>query len=150
MRSFLARAAGMPSKASLLLSVAAAVLLSACSGSVDRFADSSSSSSPDTLYTASVPKEVQRAGEDTGEGERTAVASSDDRDTVKRRPLATNFNKAGQNYASNGYNYQQNYKPVYKQATDQPKSYRRRRPSLPSMTSRMCGRGRERSGSSPA
>jgi murein DD-endopeptidase MepM/ murein hydrolase activator NlpD len=121
MRSSLARAAGFPSKASLLLSVAAAVLLSACSGSVDRFADSSSSSSPDTLYTSSVPKEVQRAGDDTGEGERKAVASSEDRDTVSRKPLATNFNKGSQNYASNGYNYQQNYKPVYKQPIFQPK-----------------------------
>lgn len=121
MRSFLACAAGMPSKASLLLSVAAALLLSACSGSVDRFADSSSPSSPDTLYTASVPKDVQRAGDDTGEGKRTAVASSDDRDTVSRRPLATNFNKGSQNYASNGYNYQQNYKPVYKQPIFQPR-----------------------------
>src|SRR6476620_4067281 len=110
MRSSLARSAGVPSTAALLLSVAAAVLLSACSGSVDRFADSSSSSSaPDTLYTASVPKEVQRAGEDTGDGNGTAVASSEDRDTVLRRPLATNNNKAGQNYASNGYNYQQTY-----------------------------------------
>jgi murein DD-endopeptidase MepM/ murein hydrolase activator NlpD len=123
MRSSLARPAGIPSKASLLLSVAAAVLLSACSGSVDRFADSSPSSSPDTLYTASVPKEVQRAGEDPGDASRTSVASSDDRDTVSRRPLATNTNKAGQNYASNGYNYQQKYKPVYKQPTNEPKSY---------------------------
>jgi murein DD-endopeptidase MepM/ murein hydrolase activator NlpD len=122
MRSSFARPAGMSSTASLLLSVAAAVLLSACSGSVDRFADSSSSSSsPDTLYTASVPKEVQRAGEDPGD--RSAVASSDDRDTVLRRPLATNNNRAGQNYASNGYNYQQTYKPVYKQPTSRPKSY---------------------------
>ncbi|MGE3875100.1 MAG: peptidoglycan DD-metalloendopeptidase family protein [Parvibaculaceae bacterium] len=122
MRSSPARAAGMPSKASLLLSVAAAVLLSACSGSVDRFTDFSSSSE-DSLYTASVPKEVQRSGEDTGDKGRAAVASSGDRDTVSRRPLATNTNKAGQNYASNGYNYQQTYKPVYKQATEQPKSY---------------------------
>jgi murein DD-endopeptidase MepM/ murein hydrolase activator NlpD len=120
MRSSLARPAGIPSKASLLLSVAAAVLLSACSGSVDRFADSSSSSSPDTLYTASVPKEVQRAGEDPGE---RTVASSDDRDTVLRRPLATSNNKAGQNYASNGFNYQQTYKPVYRQPANQPRSY---------------------------
>jgi murein DD-endopeptidase MepM/ murein hydrolase activator NlpD len=127
MRSSLVRAAGTPSKASLLLTVAAAFLLSACSGSVDRFADyfssSASSSAPDTLYTASVPKEVQRAGEDPGDAKRTSVASSDDRDRVSRRPLATNNNKAGQNYASNGFNYQQTYKPVYKQPTFQPKTY---------------------------
>jgi murein DD-endopeptidase MepM/ murein hydrolase activator NlpD len=120
MRSFPARAAGIPSKASLLLSVAAAVLLSGCSGSVDRFTDSFSSSD-DSLYTSSVPKKVQRGGEDTAAAD-TNVAS-DDRDTVSRRPLATNTNKAGQNYASNGYNYQQTYKPVYKQPTAQQKSY---------------------------
>jgi murein DD-endopeptidase MepM/ murein hydrolase activator NlpD len=120
MRSFPARPAGIPSKASLLLSAAAAVLLSACSGSVDRFADSSSSSSQDTLYTSSVPKEVQRAGEDQGDRQ---VASSDDRDTVSRRPLAGSSSKAGQNYASNGYNYQQTYKPVYKQPTYGQKTY---------------------------
>ncbi|WP_119273950.1 peptidoglycan DD-metalloendopeptidase family protein [Taklimakanibacter deserti] len=119
MRSSPVRAAGIPSKASLLISVAAAVLLSACSGSVDRFTESSSSSE-DTLYTASVPKKVQRGGEDTGDRD-TAVASSDDRDTVSRRPLAPSAtSKAGQNYASNGYNYQQTYKPVYKQPTYQP------------------------------
>jgi murein DD-endopeptidase MepM/ murein hydrolase activator NlpD len=119
MRSSPARAAGMPSKASLLLSVVAAVLLSACSGSVDRFTDSFSSQ--DSLYTASVPKSVQGNGGDVPEKE---VASSDDRDTVRRRPLAPNTSKAGQNYASNGYNYQQTYKPVYKQPTTyQPKSY---------------------------
>jgi murein DD-endopeptidase MepM/ murein hydrolase activator NlpD len=118
MRSSPARAAGIPSKASLLLSVAAAVLLSGCS-SMDRFADSSSSD--DSLYTASVPKKVQQAGDTTAEAD-TAVASSDDRDTVSRKPLATNSNKAGQNYASNGYNYQQTYKPVYKQPTYQQKS----------------------------
>jgi murein DD-endopeptidase MepM/ murein hydrolase activator NlpD len=122
MRSSIARPVGIPSIASLLLSVAAAVLLSACSSSVDRFADSSSgSSAPDTLYTASVPKEVQRTGDDTGDGAATSVASSDDRDTVSRRPLATNNNKAGENYASNGFNYQQGYKPVYKQPGFQPK-----------------------------
>ena len=108
MRSSSVHAVGIPSKASLLLSVAAAVLLSACSGSVDRFADSSSSSSSnDTIYTASVPKDVQGKGGDQD------VAS--DQDTVKRRPIASNTSKAGENYASNGYNYQQTYKPVYKQ-----------------------------------
>lgn len=119
MRSSPARAAGIRSKASLLLSVAAAVLLSGCS-SMDRFTDSGSSD--DSLYTASVPKKVQRSGEGAADTD-TAVASSDDRDTVSRRPLATNNNKAGQNYASNGYNYQQTYKPVYKQQTYQQPSY---------------------------
>jgi murein DD-endopeptidase MepM/ murein hydrolase activator NlpD len=108
MRSSSVHAVAIPSKAALLLSAAAAVLLSACSGSVDRFADSSSSSSSaDTIYTATVPKEVQRGGDDQD------VAS--DQDTVQRRPLASNTSKAGENYASNGYNYQQTYKPVYKQ-----------------------------------
>ncbi len=112
MRSSSVHAVGIPSKASLLFSVAAAVLLSACSGSVDRFADSSSSSSSeDTIYTASVPKDVQGKGGDRD------VAS--DQDTVKRRPIVGNTNKAGENYASNGYNYQQTYKPVYKQPTFQ-------------------------------
>lgn len=119
MRSSSVRAVGVPSKASLLLSVAAAVLLSACSGSVDRFADSSSSSqSQDTIYTASVPKNVQGRGGDTD------VASASDRDTVSRRPLGANGSKAAEsNYASNGFNYQQTYKPVYKQPSLQPKDY---------------------------
>ncbi len=110
MRPSSVRAVGIPSRASLLLSVAAAVLLSACSGSVDRFADSSSSSSEDTLYTASVPKDVQRPGED-----QDVASAGSDRDTVLRRPIPNNTSKAGENYASNGYNYQQTYKPVYKQ-----------------------------------
>ncbi|WP_119391872.1 peptidoglycan DD-metalloendopeptidase family protein [Taklimakanibacter lacteus] len=110
MRSSSVRAVGIPSKASLLLSVAAAVLLSACSGSVDRFADTSSSSSEDTIYTASVPKNVQRSGDD-----QDVASAASDRDTVTRRPMANNTSKAAENYASNGYNYQQTYKPVYKQ-----------------------------------
>lgn len=143
MRSSPARAAGIPSKASLLLSVAAAVLLSGCS-SMDRFADSSSSD--DSLYTASVPKKVQQAGDTTADTDTDrTVASSDDRDTVSRKPLATNSNKAGQNYASNGYNYQQTYKPVYKQPTfQQQKSYQpaetepttMEQPSQPNMQAR--------------
>jgi len=120
MRSSSVHAVGIPSKASLLLSAAAAVLLSACSGSVDRFADSSSSSE-DTIYTASVPKSVQRGSEDDGAGR--DVASNSDRDTVKRRPIVTNTSKASENYASNGYNYQQTYKPVYKQPGYQQPSY---------------------------
>ena len=119
MRSSPARAAGIRSKASLLFSAAIAVLLSACSGSVDRFADSSSSSE-DSLYTASVPKKVQGGGSGGGDVDDTNVASND-RDTVKRRPYISNTSKAGQNYASNGYNYQQTYKPVYKQPSYQPK-----------------------------
>ncbi|MGE0241240.1 MAG: peptidoglycan DD-metalloendopeptidase family protein [Parvibaculaceae bacterium] len=118
MRSSPVRAVGIPSKASLLFSVAAAVLLSACSGSVDRFADSSSSSQ-DSLYTASVPKKVQGSGGGGDVGD-TDVASND-RDTVTRRPYVSNTSKAGQNYASNGYNYQQTYKPVYKQPSYQPR-----------------------------
>lgn len=120
MRSSSVRAVGFPSKASLLLSVAAAVLLSACSGSVDRFADSSSSSD-DSIYTASVPKKVQGGGSAGGD---TDVASASDRDTVSRRPLGASGSKAAENsYASNGYNYQQTYKPVYKQPSLQPKDY---------------------------
>ena len=114
MRSSPVRAAGLPSKASLLLSVAAAVLLSACSGSVDRFADASSSSQ-DTLYTSSVPKNVQGSGGDVGDKD----VASNDRDTITSRPYISNTSKAGQKYASNGYNYQQNYKPVFKQPTSQ-------------------------------
>lgn len=115
MRSSSVRAVGVPSKASLLLSAAAAVMLSACSGSVDRFADSSSSSQ-DSLYTASVPKSVQSGGGSTD------VASASDSDTVSRRPLGAAGSKAAEsNYASNGFNYQQTYKPVYKQPTYQPK-----------------------------
>lgn len=118
MRSSSVRAVGFPSKASLLVSVAAAVLLSACSGSVDRFADSSSSSSSgDTLYTASVPKSVQSGGGDTD------VASASDSDSVSRQPLAGGSKAAESNYASNGYNYQQTYKPVYKQPNLQPRDY---------------------------
>lgn len=125
MRSSSARDIGIPSKASLLLSVAAAVLLSACSGSVDRFADSSTSSSQDSLYTASVPKDVQGKSGGGSNAEDRDVASNDN-DTVSRRPIGSAGSKASQNYASNGYNYQQTYKPVYKQPTfqgNQPKSY---------------------------
>lgn len=111
MRPSPVRAVAIPSKASLFLSAAAAVLLSACSGSVDRFADTSSPSE-DTLYTASVPKSVQGNGPDIASGE----------DTVSKRPIPSSTTKAGERYASNGYNYQQTYKPVYRQPTYEQKT----------------------------
>ena len=89
MRSSPVRAAGIPSKASLLLSVAAAVLLSACSSSVDRFADPSSSSD-DSLYTASVPKKVQRRATRPPTPIRIERSPRPIRDTVSRKPLANN------------------------------------------------------------
>jgi murein DD-endopeptidase MepM/ murein hydrolase activator NlpD len=102
MRSLPVRVSGSKPKLSLLITAAAAVLLSACSSSVERFADNPSEG--DTVYTASVPKTVQ--GDE--------VAGQDDR--VTHRPLANAPIKSqSKSYANNGYNYQQNYKPVYKQ-----------------------------------
>jgi len=77
-------------KAGYLVSAAAAVLLSACSSSMERFADNPWNSDP--VYTASVPKEPAEEKNDT---------------RVTSRPLASSPTRsAGDNYASNGYNYQ--------------------------------------------
>jgi LysM repeat protein len=103
MRSLPVRVSGSNPKLSLLITAAAAILLSACSTSVERFVDSPSDG--DTVYTASVPKNVQ--------GEEAAAGQND---RVEHRPLANAPIKSqSKNYASNGYNYQQTYKPVYKQ-----------------------------------
>src|SRR6187549_1794446 len=93
------------SKSSLLLSAAAAVLLSACSSDMERFADNPTEGN-DSIYTASVPKSVQQGG-----------AGSSDEMAVSGRPLANTSIKPGQSYASNGYNYQKSYaqKPAYRQ-----------------------------------
>ncbi|CAN5545869.1 LysM peptidoglycan-binding domain-containing M23 family metallopeptidase [soil metagenome] len=105
MRSPFARAVIKPFSSPLLLSAATAVLLAGCSGSVDRFSDNSSGNDP--VYTASVPKSVQG-----GEGQ-----SSDNDEVVTSRPLDnTSIRPRQKSYASNGYNYQQAYKPPsYKQ-----------------------------------
>jgi murein DD-endopeptidase MepM/ murein hydrolase activator NlpD len=92
------------SKLSLFVTGAAAVLLSACSSDVERFADNPTEGN-DSIYTSSVPKSVQT---DTASSEDTSVSS---------RPLASAVIKPKPNYASNGYNYQQSYprQPIYRQ-----------------------------------
>ena len=89
------------SKFNILASAAVAVMLAACSGSVDRFAESASSKNPsdvDPVYTASVPKK------------RTTYAAADD-DQITSRPLASTP-LGSPNYASNNYAYK---KPAYRQ-----------------------------------
>lgn len=93
------------SKFNILASAALAVMLAACSNSVDRFAGNQSSENPsdvDPVYTASVPKK------------RTTYApsyeSSGD-DKIVSRPLAS-APLGSPNYANNTYTYR---KPAYKQ-----------------------------------
>ncbi len=95
------------SKFNILASAALAVMLAACSNSVDRFADSASSENPsdaDPVYTASVPKK------------RTTYApsyeSSGD-DKIVSRPLSS-APLGAPSYANNNYTYK---KPAYKQPT---------------------------------
>lgn len=93
------------SKFNILASAALAVMLAACSNSVDRFADNQASENPsdvDPVYTASVPKK------------RTTYApsyeSSGD-DKIVSRPLAS-APLGSPTYANNNYTYK---KPAYKQ-----------------------------------
>ena len=89
------------SKFNILASAAVAVMLAACSGSVDRFTESASSKNPsdvDPVYTASVPKK------------RATYATADD-DKITSRPLAS-APLGSPNYASNNYTYR---KPAYRQ-----------------------------------
>jgi hypothetical protein len=83
------------SNVSLLVSATAAVLLSACSSDMERFADNPTQGD-DSIYTASVPKSVQGGN-----------AASDT--SVSGRPLAGAAIKPRPGYASNGYNYQKSY-----------------------------------------
>ncbi len=90
------------SRLNVLASAALAVMLAACSNSVERFADNPSSENPsdaDPVYTASVPKK------------RTAYAAPDDEDKITSRPLAS-APLGSPNYANNVYTYK---KPAYKQ-----------------------------------
>src|SRR5262245_32330259 len=90
MRPFNLRTFPSSLKAGYLLSAGAAVLLSACSGSMERFADNPWNSDP--VYTASVPKEPSEE-----KGSDNAITS---------KPLASSPTKSGDSFASNGYNYQ--------------------------------------------
>ncbi|MBL8905319.1 MAG: peptidoglycan DD-metalloendopeptidase family protein [Rhizobiales bacterium] len=91
MRPFNLRKFPSSLKAGYFLSAGAAVLLSACSSSMERFADNPWSSDP--VYTASVPKEPAEE------------KNNDNR--ITSRPIASSPTKpAGDNFASNGYNYQ--------------------------------------------
>ena len=87
-------------KAQLFVSVAAAVLLSACSSAVERFSENPSDKDP--VYTASVPPEADSE----------PVQSAED-DTISAKPLAKariRAKSARQDYADNG-GYTQ---PVYR------------------------------------
>lgn len=88
-------------KTGYLMSAAAAVLLSACSTSVDRFSDNPSDADP--VYTASMPRKVaQQPAGDSGD------------DSISSRPLANAAQRPS--YASNGYNYQSSFRqPTYRQ-----------------------------------
>jgi murein DD-endopeptidase MepM/ murein hydrolase activator NlpD len=96
------------SKASLLVSAAAAVVLSGCSSAVDRFAQNPSDADP--VYTASVPKDS--AG--------TSIAAADD-NSVTSQPLASSTTKKplySYNTSANSSLQQPVYKqPVYKAPT---------------------------------
>ena len=90
------------SKFNILASAAVAVMLAACSSSVERFTQTSSAKNPsdtDPVYTATVPRK------------RPAYAASSDDDSITSRPLASSPLGAP-NYASNNYSYR---KPAYKQ-----------------------------------
>jgi murein DD-endopeptidase MepM/ murein hydrolase activator NlpD len=93
------------SRFNILASAALAVMLAACSNSVDRFAENSSSENPsdaDPVYTASVPKK------------RTTYAPSYESsadDKIVSRPLVS-APLGSPNYPKNNYTYQ---KPAYKQ-----------------------------------
>jgi murein DD-endopeptidase MepM/ murein hydrolase activator NlpD len=93
------------SKFNILASAALAVMLAACSNSVERFADNPSSENPsdvDPVYTASVPrKRVTYA---------PSYESSGD-DKIISRPLAS-APLGSPNYANTNYTYR---KPAYKQ-----------------------------------
>jgi murein DD-endopeptidase MepM/ murein hydrolase activator NlpD len=93
------------SKFNILASVALAVMLAACSNSVERFADNPSSENPsdvDPVYTASVPKKRVTYA--------PSYESSGD-DKIISRPLAS-APLGSPNYANNTYTYR---KPAYKQ-----------------------------------
>ncbi|MFO0990797.1 MAG: LysM peptidoglycan-binding domain-containing M23 family metallopeptidase [Hyphomicrobiales bacterium] len=91
MRPFNLRNLPSSLKAGYLLSAGAAVLLSACSSSMERFADNPWNSDP--VYTASVPKEPSEEKNNNDNG-------------ITSRPLASANKPSGDNFASNGYNYQ--------------------------------------------
>lgn len=93
------------SKFNILASAALAVMLAACSNSVERFADNPSSENPsdvDPVYTASVPKKRVTYA--------PSYESSGD-DKIVSRPLAS-APLGSPNYANNNYTYR---KPAYKQ-----------------------------------
>lgn len=95
------------SKFNILASAALAVMLAACSSSVERFADNPSNADP--VYTASVQKP-----------KRLAYAAPED-DAITSRPLASAPLKTP-SYANNSYNYNNSYsykKPAYKQPSYQ-------------------------------
>jgi murein DD-endopeptidase MepM/ murein hydrolase activator NlpD len=100
------RAARGFSKAHYLLSVAATLMLAACSQSVDRFAENPSDADP--VYTASVPKETP------------AAANAGD-ETITSRPLAgANIRKPGTGYSYSSNTRQPAYKAPQAARSEQP------------------------------
>ena len=97
MYSVLHRPGSGVSKASLLVSAAAAVLLAGCSNSVERFAENPSDADP--VYTASVPKKASS---------RTYASSSDD--SVTSQPLASSTTSKPL-YSYNSKAQQPSYQP---------------------------------------
>ena len=95
MSSTVSRSAWDASKSKLLVSVAAAVMLTACSADSDRFASNPSDADP--VYTASVPKRVTAAN----------VGLEDE---VSSKPIARTSGQPP------GYDYSKSYRaPGYKQ-----------------------------------
>jgi murein DD-endopeptidase MepM/ murein hydrolase activator NlpD len=90
------------SKASLLVSAAAAVMLSGCSSAVDRFAQNPSDADP--VYTASVPKNTASS----------STAAADD-NQVTSQPLASSTTKKPLYSYNTAANTSAPQQPVYKQ-----------------------------------
>jgi murein DD-endopeptidase MepM/ murein hydrolase activator NlpD len=102
MLSSVRRPAWGASKSKFLVSVAATVMLAACSAESDRFADNPSDSDP--VYTASVPKQ------------QSVQAQAPDSDVVTSRPLTNASVKPPRYDYSKSYSAPQYKQPAYAKA----------------------------------